>query len=201
MSDPDFQDLPHALRLWRGTERDGRQPYAQVTLSYDDRFLRRRRLVTDAGEGVFVNLAEVTSLDEGDAFELADGRLVAIAAAVEPVIVVTGPNLAALAWHIGNRHTPCQVEADRLVIRADHVLEAMLRQLGAEVTHRMEPFHPLGGAYGHGRTMGHDHGPAHAHGPGGHNHEGPSGGPLMFPRAAPLDPVPFERPAKGPFAE
>jgi urease accessory protein len=70
--------------------------------------------------------------------------------------------LPRLAWHIGNRHTPCQIAADHLLIRADHVLEGMLRGLGAGVTPTMAAFAPEGGAYGHGRTMGHDHG--HFHG-------------------------------------
>jgi urease accessory protein len=72
------------------------------------------------------------------------------------VLIVTG-DLTRLAWHIGNRHTPCQIEADHLVIRADHVLAAMLTGLGASVTPAKAPFTPEGGAYGHGRTMGHEH--------------------------------------------
>ncbi|AZL60681.1 urease accessory protein UreE [Tabrizicola piscis] len=129
---------------------------AKVVLGYEDRFLRRKRLVTASGEGFLVDLAETSNLLAGDAFELADGRLVEIAAAEEPVLVVTG-DLVRLAWHIGNRHTPCQIEPDRLVIRADHVLADMLRGLGASVTEGMEPFTPEGGAYGMGRTMGHAH--------------------------------------------
>jgi urease accessory protein len=78
-------------------------------------------------------------------------------------LAVSG-DLARLAWHIGNRHTPCQVEKGRLLIRRDHVLEAMLRQLGAGVEAVIAPFRPEGGAYGHGRTMGHDHGHSHDHG-------------------------------------
>lgn len=84
-------------------------------------------------------------------------------------MVISGSDLARYAWHIGNRHTPCQIEAARLVIRADHVLEHMLLGLGARVTRVSEPFIPEKGAYGMGRTMGHDHGPAslfasgHAH--------------------------------------
>jgi urease accessory protein len=68
-----------------------------------------------------------------------------------------GATLARLAWHIGNRHTPCQVEADRLLIQRDHVLEDMLTRLGAKITHIEEPFRPEIGAYGHGRTHGHSH--------------------------------------------
>lgn len=131
--------------------------FDNVVLSYDDRILRRKRLVTAGGYGFLVSLAETISVSHGDAFELDDGRFIEVIAAEEPVLVVTG-DLARLAWHIGNRHTPCQIEPGRLLIRQDHVLEAMLRQMGAQVTHRMEAFTPEGGAYGHGRTMGHSHG-------------------------------------------
>ena len=68
-------------------------------------------------------------------------------------------HLMQLAWHIGNRHTPCQVAEDHLVIRRDPVIEQMLQGLGASLTLALAPFRPEGGAYGHGRTMGHDHGP------------------------------------------
>ena len=147
--------LPTAQILHRAGQWP-RLAVARVVLGYEDRFLRRKRLVTAAGEPFLVDLAETTNLLAGDAFELSDGRLVEIAAALEPVLVVTG-DLTRLAWHIGNRHTPCQIAADHLIIRRDPVLEAMLAQLGAGVTLALAAFHPEGGAYGHGRTMGHDH--------------------------------------------
>ncbi|RHZ95728.1 urease accessory protein UreE [Cereibacter sphaeroides] len=158
-------ELPQARRLLKQGEWTGLAAGC-VRLGYDERFLRRKRLETEAGDGFLVDLAETTSLDEGCAFELADGRLVEVRAAEEEVVAVTGPILRA-AWHIGNRHTPCQIEADRLVIRRDHVLEEMLRGLGLTLEPRTEPFRPEGGAYGHGRTLGHDHGPAQGH---GHDH-------------------------------
>lgn len=130
-----------------------------VTLSYDERFLRRKRLTCASGASFLVDLAETTSLNHGDAFLLDDGRKIAVRAAEEPVVRVSG-NLPRLAWHIGNRHTPCQIAPDHLVIRRDPVIEAMLTGLGASLTLQIAPFTPEGGAYGHGRTMGHDHGPA-----------------------------------------
>ncbi len=161
-------DLPPARTLLRRADRLAvQQPAARVTLGYEARILRRKRLTTEAGDALLVDLPETISVNEGDCFVLTDGRLVEVAAAEEPVLVITG-DLARLAWHIGNRHTPCRIEADRLLIRRDHVLEAMLRQLGAEVTEAVEPFTPEGGAYGHGRTMGHDHGPG-----GDHDHPHP----------------------------
>lgn len=126
-------------------------------LSYEARFLRRKVLTGEAGTEVLVDLEHTTSLDDGDALETEDGRLIEVRAAEEALIEVTGPNLVRLAWHIGNRHTPCQIASDRLLIRRDHVLRDMLERLGARLTDITAPFTPEGGAYGHGRTQGHAH--------------------------------------------
>ncbi|MBN2905625.1 MAG: urease accessory protein UreE [Rhodobacteraceae bacterium] len=140
-----------------------------VALGYEDRFLRRKRLETAAGASVLVDLPETVSLNQGDVLETETGARIAVTAAQEALLQVTGPDLTRLAWHIGNRHTPCQVEAGRLLIRRDHVLADMLGRLGATLTEVTAPFTPEGGAYGHGRTMGHDHGPEHGHSQ-GHDH-------------------------------
>jgi urease accessory protein len=140
----------------------------RLVLDYEGRFLRRKRLVAASGRAVMVDLPETVSLDEGDALEADGGALIEIVAAPEPLLRVTG-DLPRLAWHIGNRHTPCQVAGDHLLIRDDHVLADMLARLGAEVTPVTAPFVPEGGAYGHGRTHGHSHGPSD-HGPSDHAH-------------------------------
>lgn len=131
-----------------------------VRLDYEGRFLRRKRLIAVSGASIMVDLPETVSLEDGDALLLADGRRVAVEASAEPLLAVTGPDLARLAWHIGNRHTPCRIEAERLLIRADPVLASMLLKLGAHVAPVDAPFCPEGGAYGHGRTLGHSHGAA-----------------------------------------
>lgn len=131
--------------------------FAVCRLTYEDRFLRRKVLHTDTGEPFLVDLAQTTSLNDGDAFELSDGRLVQVIAAPEPLLAISGNNLTRLAWHIGNRHTPCKIEDDRLLIRRDHVIRDMLDKLGATVEDVTEPFSPEGGAYGHGRTHSHAH--------------------------------------------
>ncbi|MEL6208391.1 MAG: urease accessory protein UreE, partial [Pseudomonadota bacterium] len=120
-----MSNLPHAGSVAR---RAARPEDAYVVLDYEGRFLRRRRLETGAGRAFLVDLPEVVSLDEGDVLELSDGGRVAVRAAAEPLLEITGPELARLAWHIGNRHTPCRIEADRLLIRDDHVLADMLRK-------------------------------------------------------------------------
>lgn len=125
-------------------------------LTYDDRFLRRKVIKTVHDETLLVDLQHTTSLDHGDAFELTDGRLIEVIAAEEPLLQITG-DLVQLAWHIGNRHTPCQIEPDRLLIQDDPVIGHMLEHLGAVVASVHQPFTPEGGAYGHGRTHSHEH--------------------------------------------
>ncbi len=139
-------------------------PVAEVVLDYEGRFLRRKMLATTNGRQVLVDLAQTTSLEQGGVLITETGDEIAVKAAAEPLLEVRGPDLHRLAWHIGNRHTPCQIEAARLVIQANHVMQDMLTRLGAQLTEVSEPFTPERGAYGHGRTHSHDHGhSAHTH--------------------------------------
>ena len=146
----------------------------RVVLDYDTRLIRRRRLETAGGRAFLVDLESLTNLDDHWGFELSDGTCVEVMAAPEDLVEITG-DLPRLAWHIGNRHTPCQIEPGRLVIRRDHVIEGMLHQQGATLRLITAPFTPEGGAYGHGRTMGHSHGPAdspdHKHHDHDHDHD------------------------------
>ena len=127
-----------------------------LRLDYDARLVRRKRLVTAGGRAILLDLPALTDLSRHAGLRLDDGAEIALEAAPEPVLVVRG-DLPRLAWHVGNRHAPCQIAGDHLVLRDDPVLRAMLEGLGATVTAEDRPFHPEGGAYGHGRTMGHDH--------------------------------------------
>lgn len=128
-----------------------------VTLSYEDRFLRRKVLTSDAGQTFLADLEQTTSLDAGDAFVLPDGYTITVKPAPEALLEIRSDDLIRLAWHIGNRHMPCQIEAERLLIQRDHVIRDMLTRLGAELRDVTEPFTPEGGAYGHGRTHSHAH--------------------------------------------
>lgn len=151
-------ELSHAPLAAREVRPAPNPPAAlSIRLTYEDRFIRRKRLVTDQGEAILLDLPETRSLNHGDQLMLTDGRAVQVIAAPEELIAVRGENLTRLAWHIGNRHTPCQVGEGRLLIRRDHVLADMLIRLGAQLENVIEPFTPEGGAYGHGRTHGHEH--------------------------------------------
>ena len=147
--------LPIAQILHRAEHWNG--PAQLCELDYTERFLRRKRLTTTSGDAFIVDLAQTTSLDDGDALELDTGTLVQIKAGVETLLKITGSDLVRLAWHVGNRHTPCQINADHLLIQADPVIGHMLEHLGAKVEPIDAPFTPEGGAYGHGRTHSHEH--------------------------------------------
>ena len=138
------------------------KPLDEVYLTYEDRFLRRKVLTLQSGASLLVDLPNTTSLDHGGVLVTQDGE-VTVLAAPEALFEVTGDDLPRIAWHIGNRHTPCQIENTRLLIQQDHVMADMLSKIGANVRDVVEPFTPEGGAYGFGRTHGHSHGHQHEH--------------------------------------
>lgn len=135
-------------------------PAGVVTLDYDDRFRRRIALTCDNGLDFLLDLPKVTELRDGDDLVLEDGRHVRVQAASEALMKATAKDMHHLirtAWHVGNRHLPCEIHSDHLILRHDHVIADMLRQLGAEVDLFDGPFNPEGGAYGKGRTHSHEH--------------------------------------------
>ena len=127
-----------------------------VTLAYDDRHRRRLRLATDAGEAILLDLPQTAVLADGDGLALSEGGFVAVRAAPEDLVEITADTpalLARIAWHIGNRHVPAELDGQRILIRDDHVIVAMVEGLGGAVRRVKAPFTPEGGAYA-----------AHAHG-------------------------------------
>ena len=153
-----------------------RQPADTVVLDFDDRHRRRMAMTGTRGLEFLLDLENAVALRGGDALVLEDGRLIEVVAAPEPLIEIRGADplhLVRVAWHLGNRHLPTQIMAKGLRIRRDHVIEAMVKGLGARVIEIEAPFDPEGGAYAGG---GHAHAaddPAHhhdAHDHGAHDH-------------------------------
>ena len=128
-----------------------------ISLSYEDRFIRRKKLVTDNGTEFLVNLKETISVDENHFFELENGKVIKIISKEENLIEIKGKNLKQIIWHIGNRHLPCQIEEARILIQEDPVILDMILKLKGNVNKVFEKFKPEGGAYGLGRTHSHKH--------------------------------------------
>ena len=147
------------------------QSVAEILLDFDERHRRRIRLRAESGEYLLLDLPKAVAMANGDGLCASDGRWFKIVAKPEKLIEVTAPDiltLMKLAWHLGNRHTPAEVQEGRILIRPDHVLEDMVRGLGGNTKRVEEPFQPEGGAYG-GHAQGHNHDHDHEH---GHDHIG-----------------------------
>jgi urease accessory protein len=172
---PHTESLPRATQVLPKGGWVERTAKHIVTLEFDDRFRRRRRYVAESGFAFLLDLEEATPLRDGDGLLLEQGGVILVRAAPEPLVEVRAPTperLMRLAWHLGNRHLPTEIQADRLLIRDDHVIVAMLQGLGAELHKVDAPFNPEGGAYGeHNRQPGHQHHhDDHDHGDGQHHH-------------------------------
>ncbi len=165
--------------LPRGHWPEGTAVADTVVLDFDDRHRRRIAMTGTGGLDFLLDLDEAVALRGGDALVLDDGRAVEVVAAAEPLIEVRGRtpgDLVRLAWHIGNRHLSAQVMANALRLRGDHVIEDMLRGLGAAVVSIEAPFDPEGGAYagvGQDTVDHHKHGdgPKDEHKHGKHDHD------------------------------
>jgi urease accessory protein len=153
--------LRHAAQLIAAGEWPARLECGTVTLTYADRCRRRVRLMDDSGIAFLLDLARPARLADGDGLALADGGIIRVIAAAEPLVEATATDakhLARLAWHVGNRHVPAEiVDEHRLRITHDAVLRDMLRGLGADTQAITAPFHPEGGAYA-SLAVGHHHG-------------------------------------------
>jgi urease accessory protein len=138
----------------------------RVTLDHDGRHRRRIAMTGEGGLTFLLDLAQATSLRDGDGLLLEDGRVVEVRAAAEELLEIRGRDrlhLLRLAWHLGNRHLAAQIEQERILILRDHVIAAMLAGLGATLREVVEPFDPETGAY-HAGPVGHAHSHGHAHG-------------------------------------
>ena len=128
-----------------------------IELSYDERFLRRKKLTSYNGIEFLVDLKNTISLKKDDMFKLDSGLLINVRYKIEELLEIKGNNLMHLIWHIGNRHIPCQIEENRILIKNDKVIEKMILRLNGQTKVVLEAFDPEGGDYGIGRTHGHRH--------------------------------------------
>ena len=156
-----------------------------VVLDFDDRHRRRMAMTGTRGLEFLLDLENAVALRGGDALVLEDGRLIEVVAAAEPLLEIRGADplhLVRVAWHLGNRHLPTQIMPKGLRIRRDHVIEAMVKGLGARIIEIEAPFDPEGGAYASSHAhaseahahahahSSHAHAEAHAHSSHDHDH-------------------------------
>ena len=144
----------------------------QLKLPFEQRQKSRLKTKLVSGEEVALLLPRGEILRGGDLVTASDGRVIEVVAEPEKLLHIESAALAKLAYHLGNRHVPVQVGEGFLRIAADHVLEEMVKKLGAKVSAVEAPFEPEAGAYagahhqheemGHGGKI-HEHHREHDH--------------------------------------
>src|SRR4051812_35928550 len=176
-------EIKAKLKIPRGAYR--LEVKGQLKLAFDSRQKSRLRTRLASGEEVGLMLPRGEILRGGNLVVASDGRVIEVIAEIESVLHITcktGQDLIRAAYHLGNRHVAVEVGEGYLRIAADHVLEDMLKGLGATVESFQAPFEPEAGAYGGGHRHNddeqghsgriHQYGDSHAHDAAhDHNHD------------------------------
>ena len=169
--------MPRAVGVLSAAEKANRPVADTVILDYAQRSAQKITVTGVKGGRFEIDLASPARLRTDDVLLLDDGGLIEVVAAPEPLIEARAADLVQLtrlAWHLGDRHVPAQLFANRIRVRAEAGVEDLLKALGARLTYIEAPFEPEGGAYaasqGHEHGHGHDHHHDHAHGHHHHNH-------------------------------
>jgi len=133
---------------------------AVISLDYDSRKRGRLKTLTETSEDAGLFLERGRVLTDGDYLKATDGRVVLVRAAVEQLTRASTTDpvlLAKICYHLGNRHTPVEIQPGSVFFQRDHVLSDLCSQLGLGVEHVERPFAPERGAYGkHARGHHHD---------------------------------------------
>lgn len=154
-----------------------------ITLDHAARCRRHDHLKGEGGTEIHLDLDMETTINDGDALRLEDGRLVQVKAAEEPLLEVRAENplrLMRLAWHLGSQHGLAEITGDALYMEATPAFAELARGQGCTANPVMRAFKPEQSAHhcdhdhhGHGHHHhGHDHGHHdHTHGHEHHKHE------------------------------
>jgi len=156
-----------AIRVLSSAERGSRPVVDTVILDYAQR--SAQATVNGLKGGRFeITLGDATRLRTDDALLLEDGSLVEVVAAPEQLIEARAGDVAGLArfaWHLGDRHVAVQMLPNRIRVRRQPAIQALLKSLGAKITLIEAPFEPEGGAYAstHAQDHAHSHHRGHRH--------------------------------------
>lgn len=104
-----------------------------LELEWEELNKRILRKTTEGGREVAISLEESGTLRYGDVLFEDGNTLVAIRTKLEKVYVVkpkTMQEMGKAAFEIGNRHTPCIIEDDEILVRYDHTLDELLDDVG-----------------------------------------------------------------------
>lgn len=118
-----------------------------LELEWEELNKRILRKQTEGKREIALSLESSGTLKFGDILFEDDQMIVAIRTELEKAYVIKPTNMremGRMAFEIGNRHTPCIIEDDEILVRYDHTLEKLMDEVGVtyEQTERRfkEPF-------------------------------------------------------------
>jgi urease accessory protein len=169
--------MPRATKILRAGEPRPAAAGDTLILDFHKRQTKQGFFFTGRGTCIEFDFADPPALATDDALVLDDGTLIEIVADAESLIEARIPDAAALArmaWRLGDRHVPVQIFANRVRVRRNAEVEALLAGVAAKLTPLTAPFEADGASThaGHDRhhDHDHDHGHEHAHAHGHHDH-------------------------------
>lgn len=123
-----------------------------VPMGWEARLRSRQRVRTSRGAELGISLPTGQAMHEGDVLYEDDERVVVVATVPEDVLVLypeSRVEMGRVAFQVGNRHAPVQVEEQRILTPYDHVLEEYFRNLDVRCERAKEPFTHDFGTYHH----------------------------------------------------
>jgi urease accessory protein len=142
-----------------------------ISLDHEARNRRQAALKAEGGTEIVLDLDMETTINDGDALRLEDGRLVQVKAASEQLLEVRAENplrLMRLAWHLGSQHGLLEVANEALYVENSPAVAELVRGQGCTASPVERPFKPERSAHhcdhDHGHHHhGHSHGHSHSH--------------------------------------
>lgn len=104
-----------------------------LELEWEELNKRILRKQTENGRDVSISLESSGHLHYGDVVYEDENTLIAIRTKLEKVYVITPKTMkemGKMAFEIGNRHTPCIIEDNEILVRYDHTLEKLMDEVG-----------------------------------------------------------------------
>ena len=133
---------------------------AVISLDYDSRKRGRLKTLTETDEEAGIFLDRGQTLIDGDYLRATDGRVILVIAAAEPLTEASTSDpllFAKICYHLGNRHTPVEIQPGSVRFQPDHVLADLCCQWGLQVVDIEASFNPERGAYGQHAGDSHHH--------------------------------------------
>lgn len=104
-----------------------------LELEWEELNKKVMRKQTENGTDIAISLENNGHLHYGDVLYEDEETLIAIRTKLEKVYVITPKSMqemGRMAFEIGNRHTPCIIEDNEILLRYDHTLEKLMDEVG-----------------------------------------------------------------------